>query len=201
MIAQITQFPCLCCMNAFASFGRVSLFSLSSVVETRLGLIRARILGGDASRGRFLAFIDGHVMVAPHWLEEPASLLSEDPRGLVNFINFALDAKTFMPMESWRGVGSSATVSISLEQFWGGGSNQDIYSPITYGMFATSKEWWSQGRMDRGLQVWGGENVEISFRTWLCGGTIRVAKSSYVAHAFRSRFPYAVGEREGLQGR
>lgn len=140
-------------------------------------------------------------MVAPRWLEEPAALLSEDPRGLVNFINFALDAKTFSPRDSWQGVGSSATVSISLEQFWGGGSSKDIFSPITYGMFATSKEWWSLGRMDPGLRVWGGENVEISFRTWLCGGTIRVAKSSYVAHAFRDRFPYAVGSGGGVDRR
>ena len=55
--------------------------------------------------------------------------------------------------------------------------------------------------MDPGLRVWGGENVEISFRTWLCGGTIRVAKSSYVAHAFRDRFPYAVGSGGGVDRR
>ena len=37
--------------------------------------------------------------------------------------------------------------------------------------------------------------------TWLCGGTIRVAKSSYVAHAFRDRFPYAVGSGGGVDRR
>ena len=95
MTAQRSQFPSPCWISVFASFGRVLFFFPSSALDTRLGLIRARILGGDASRGRFLAFIDGHVMVAPLWLEEPAALLSEDPRGLVNFINFALDAKTF----------------------------------------------------------------------------------------------------------
>ena len=46
--------------------------------------------------------------------------------------------------------------------------------------------------MDNGLGRWGGENIEISLRTWLCGGRIRVAKDSYVAHAFRSSFPYKV---------
>lgn len=63
-------------------------------------------------------------------------------------------------------------------------------------MFATTKEWWLKGEMDAGLQIWGGENVEISLRTWLCGGEIYVAKSSYVAHAFRSKFPYAVAYYE-----
>ena len=52
-------------------------------------------------------------------------------------------------------------------------------------MFATTKEWWLKGQMDPGLAIWGGENVEISLRTWLCGVQILVAKSSYVAHTFR----------------
>ena len=39
---------------------------------------------------------------------------------------------------------------------------------------------------------WGGENIEISLRTWLCGGQIRVANDSFVAHKFNSRFPYKV---------
>ena len=87
---------------------------------------------------------------------------------------------------------SSASIFISLEQFWGGGSKNDIYSPITYGMFATTKEWWLKGQMDAGRAIWGGENVEISLRTWLCGGQILVARSSFVAHTFRDKFPYSV---------
>lgn len=167
-----------------------------SVAETRQGLIRARILGGNTGRGDNLAFIDAHVRVAPHWLRTPGTLLCANPRRLVNFINFALDARKFSPMESWHGLGSSATISISLEQSWGGGSPSEDTSPITLGMFATSRTWWSQGEMDPGLLVWGGENVEISLRTWLCGGDIVVARDSYVAHAFRQRFPYKLDKEQ-----
>lgn len=70
------------------------------------------------------------------------------------------------------------------------------------GMFATTKYWWNQGKMDPNLKTWGGENVEISLRyylqfqliarTWLCGGRILVARDSFVAHGFRSKFPYKV---------
>ena len=38
--------------------------------------------------------------------------------------------------------------------------------------------------------------MEISLRTWLCGGRIVVAKDSFVAHGFRSRFPYPVNSRD-----
>ena len=52
-------------------------------------------------------------------------------------------------------------------------------SPMTMGMFATTKQWWQEiGGMDDGLLIWGGENIEISLRTWLCGGEIVVARES-----------------------
>ena len=94
------------------------------------------------------------------------------------------------------GIGSSATFTWGLGFFWGGGSTEDDFSPITMGMFSTSKYWWNRGAMDNGLGRWGGENVEISLRTWLCGGQIRVAKDSFVAHAFRSSFPYKVNNND-----
>lgn len=89
------------------------------------------------------------------------------------------------------GVGSSASIYKSLRQFWGGGSLTDDFTPITMGMFAISKSWWNKGQMDPKLEVWGGENVEISFRTWLCGGRIVVAKDAYVAHLFRTKPTYS----------
>lgn len=42
-----------------------------------MGLINARILGGNNARGRFLAFIDAHVMVGTKWLETPYRYLTE----------------------------------------------------------------------------------------------------------------------------
>jgi polypeptide N-acetylgalactosaminyltransferase len=66
-------------------------------------------------------------------------------------------------------------------------------SPITMGMFATTKRWWHTiGGMDAELSTWGGENIEISLRTWLCGGEIRVARGSRIDHIYRSAFPYVV---------
>lgn len=159
---------------------------------TRLGLIKARYTGGNEALGSMIAFIDAHVYVSPTWLNQPFRILSKEPNSLVNYLNFNLDAENYKPRGVWSGVGSTATIDMTLKQSWGGGSKDDDFSPITMGMFATSKQWWDQGAMDPDLKVWGGENVEISFRTWLCGGQIIVAKESYVAHGFRSKFPYHV---------
>lgn len=133
-------------------------------VDERLGLIKARYTGGNEAHGEFLAFIDAHVFVGPNWLTTPHRYLMQNPNTTVNFINFSLEASVYLPKRAWHGIGSSATISADLRQFWGGGSKTDNTSPITMGMFATSKFWWNQGTMDPLLRVWGGENVEISLR-------------------------------------
>ena len=201
-------------------FKKITRTNLSLLIATRQGLIRARLHGGNAATGTYLAFIDAHVRVAPDWLSTPLRLLQERSQRLVNFVNVALDPLTFEPLSGWQGMGTTATLSISLAQSWGGASaaNQivhsshssqlhstqapllpDLSSPITLGMFATSKAWWNQGGMDPGLQVWGGENVEISLRTWLCGGDIVVAMDSFVAHTFRKKFPYKISMEKVLR--
>ncbi|KAK8816450.1 hypothetical protein WA556_001395 [Blastocystis sp. ATCC 50177/Nand II] len=164
----------------------------------RLGLIRARITGGNAARGDFIVFLDAHCRVSPRWLETPHRLLMENNKTIVNFVDFIM-TEDFNVKPATAGIGSSATIYNSLRQFWGGGSSSDNYTPITMGMFAITKYWWQQGQMDPALNIWGGENVEISFRTWLCGGRIVVARDSYVAHYFRTKPTYSYDGRVVLQ--
>lgn len=119
----------------------------------------------------------------------------------MNYLNFNLDGENYKPRSWTTGIGSSATFTWSLDITWGGGSSKDNFSPITMGMFATSKFWWNKGQMDPGMGRWGAENIEISLRTWLCGGRILVAKDSYVAHMFRSRFPYKVNNNDIIRNK
>jgi len=52
--------------------------------------------------------------------------------------------------------------------------------------FAISRTWWEQGRYDPGFEVWGIENIELSVRTWTCGGSVVFHPCSHVGHYYRA---------------
>ncbi|KAJ0022621.1 hypothetical protein NQD34_014755 [Periophthalmus magnuspinnatus] len=167
--------------------------------EKREGLIRGRMIGARHATGEVLVFLDSHCEVNVFWLEPLLSLVASDRRTVVCPVIDIIseDTLTYSPSPIVRG-----GFNWGLHFRWdpvppselGGvqGGTKPIRSPtMAGGLFAMDRSYFNElGQYDPGMDIWGGENLELSFRIWMCGGQLLIAPCSRVGHIFRKRRPY-----------
>ncbi|XP_025959652.2 polypeptide N-acetylgalactosaminyltransferase 15 isoform X1 [Dromaius novaehollandiae] len=174
----------------------------------RLGVIRGRMLGAARATGDVLVFMDSHCECQKGWLEPLLARLSSNRNSVVSPVIDVMDWKTFQYYHSaglLRGV-----FDWKLDFHWEPVPDHEekvrqspispIRSPVVAGaVIAMDRHYFQNtGAYDSDMTLWGAENLELSIRTWLCGGSVEIIPCSRVGHVYRNHFPRAFSYEEAI---
>ncbi|CAI4231476.1 unnamed protein product [Auanema sp. JU1783] len=169
--------------------------------EKNEGLIRAKVYGAKKARGEVLVFLDSHCEVNQQWLEPLLLRIQEKKERVVCPIIDIIDSETMKYVEApvcFGGLNWGMVFKWDYPHRSYFEDLQNFIKPIKSpsmagGLFAVDREYFFHiGTYDEGMDVWGAENVEISFRIWLCGGELEIIPCSRVGHIFRNKRPYGL---------
>ncbi|CAN8065100.1 unnamed protein product [Agarophyton chilense] len=171
---------------------------LPKIVLTRLkgrnGLMAARNSGASLASGGTITFLDCHVEVGPGWAQPLMGRISEGWWKGVDHVVVPsidnIDADTFAYTKGGIDVLTHTwgLTQTGLSTAFDKNNTEPVRTPIMAGgLLSLSTAYFDKlGFYDPEMQMWGGEEMEISFRIWLCRGTIEWAPCSRVGHVFRS---------------
>ncbi|KAF6027953.1 GALNT1 [Bugula neritina] len=171
-------------------------------IPVRGGLIRARLKGAKAATGKVLTFLDAHCEATEGWLEPLLYEIYKNRKAVVCPIIDVIDDNSFAYITgsdmTWGGFNwrlNFRWYSVPQRELMRrrNDRSEPLRSPtMAGGLFSIHKEYFYEiGSYDSGMNIWGGENLEMSFRIWQCGGQVLIVTCSRVGHVFRKISPYS----------
>ncbi|PIO52367.1 hypothetical protein TELCIR_26327, partial [Teladorsagia circumcincta] len=161
----------------------------------REGLIRARQIGAEKATGEILVFLDSHSEANYNWLPPLIDPIVEDYRTVVCPFVDVIDCDTYEIRPQDDGARGSFDWAFNYKRLPLTKKDREnptkpFPSPVMAGgYFAISAKWfWELGGYDDGLDIWGGEQYELSFKVWQCHGRMVDAPCSRVGHIYRCKY-------------
>lgn len=175
--------------------------------KQREGLIRSRTFGAQYSKGEVVLFLDAHCEVNVNWLPPLLSPIYQNRTVMTVPVIDGIDKDNFeyRPVYHgnvhFRGIFEWGMLyketELPEQEAKKRKHHSEPYKSPTHagGLFAINREYFLElGAYDPGLLVWGGENFELSFKIWQCGGSIEWVPCSRVGHIYRGFMPYSFGK-------
>lgn len=166
----------------------------------REGLIRTRTNGAKNSRGDVVIFLDAHCEVGYNWLPPLLAPITKDRSTMTVPIIDGIDADNFKIEPVYQGKKMFAGIfewgllykesEISEKESGRHEHYSEPYRSPTHagGLFAIHRGYFEElGWYDEGLEIWGGEQYELSFKVWQCGGQLLWVPCSHVGHIYKRR--------------
>ncbi|XP_033754509.1 inactive polypeptide N-acetylgalactosaminyltransferase-like protein 5 [Pecten maximus] len=166
--------------------------------EEREGLVRSRMAGAGNATGDVLVFFDAHMECNTRWLEPMLHALHEEPNAIVQPDVDVIKADT-MEYFSYKdgerrsrgGFGWDLRyawfevpefVELALKS-----KTEPFITPVLVGnaIAVRRDHFFKIGGFDQGLDIWGGEHFDLSFKNWLCAGRVLTVPCSKVGHLFK----------------
>lgn len=167
---------------------------------SRQGLIRARLLGARNTTAPLITFLDAHVECTVGWLE---ALLDPVAR---NWMTIAIPTIDWidehdMHLRTDNAPSYYGAYDWDLNFGWWGRWSR-VHQPknklepfetpaMAGGLFAINRTFFELlGWYDEGFEIYGIENIELSMKSWICGGRMLTVPCSRVAHIQKTGHPY-----------
>lgn len=151
------------------------------------GLIKAKFTGGVAATGDVIVFFDCHVAPIKGW---HAVFLE---RMKANYKRVVVPRITDLNIDTWKersmpGAAGFSSCYMTWDVDFKWFDATDEFVPVlSGGLLGISRRWFNEtGGYDERMAGWGGENIDQSLRTWLCGGEIVAALDARVPHMWRT---------------
>ncbi|XP_074866230.1 polypeptide N-acetylgalactosaminyltransferase 10 isoform X3 [Carettochelys insculpta] len=169
--------------------------------KKREGLIRTRMLGASVAIGDVITFLDSHCEANVNWLPPLLDRIARNRKTIVcpmidviDHDHFGYETQAGDAMRGafdWEMYYKRIPIPPELQK---PDPSDPFESPVMAGgLFAVDRKWfWELGGYDAGLEIWGGEQYEISFKVWMCGGRMEDIPCSRVGHIYRKYVPYKV---------
>ncbi|XP_033754521.1 polypeptide N-acetylgalactosaminyltransferase 1-like [Pecten maximus] len=177
----------------------------------RAGLVRSRMNGARNTTGDVLVFFDAHMECNTRWLEPLLHMLQAEPTAVLQPSVDIIAAKSMEYYAFNRGPRFRGGFGWDLRYAWFmvpeylelamTSRTTPFITPVLVGnaIIVRRDHFFRIGGFDEGLDIWGGEHFDLSFKNWLCAGRVLTVPCSKVGHLFKEGLSYSFdGDRKTI---